>query len=147
MRNSELGVRGLVCAVSRFYWNVWRSFYARRCVSIAMFCVRLTPAVCRIASNRTACAALRFYRRVWRSITPVFFPLSGKKKRLAMCCVLIPAWVGIAFCAFSSVSMVIGLCWLTLGLCVFCRRFRRRTRERLESAYTKRNAVLRWRSF
>ena len=71
---------------------------------------------------------IRFYCGVLRSITPVFFPLSGKKKRLAMCCVPIPAWVGIAFCAFSSVSMVIGLCWLTLGLRVFCRRFRRSTR-------------------
>ena len=30
-------------------------------VSIGVFCVRFTPAVCRRAPNRTACDALRFY--------------------------------------------------------------------------------------
>ena len=33
----------------------------RRCVSAAALCPRFTPAVCRMAPNRTACGSLRFY--------------------------------------------------------------------------------------
>ena len=140
---------GLSCA---------RGCAAGRCSAIGLFCVRfvpgvrssrnvlrsITPAVCRIAPNRTACGSvarfafvhagvcgsggavcrhsrrgLRFYcgvlplvhagravllrcfafgsRRACGSIavfclrfTPVFFPLSGKKRRLAISCVSIP---------------------------------------------------------
>ena len=35
-------------------------------VSMGMFCVRITPAVCRIAPNRTACEMLRSYFAVGR---------------------------------------------------------------------------------
>ena len=45
--------------------------------------------------------ALRLCRGVWPRFTPVFFPLSGKKRRLAGCCVPIPPWVEIAGSAFS----------------------------------------------
>ena len=38
---------------------------------------------------------------VW--FTPVFFPFSGKKRRLAIGSVSIPPWVGIAGSAFSNV--------------------------------------------
>ena len=36
------------------------SLYIPPCTSIGMFCVRLTPAVCRIAPGRTACMRFRF---------------------------------------------------------------------------------------
>ena len=36
------------------------------CSSLAAFCVRITPAVCRIAPNRTACEMLRSYSAVGR---------------------------------------------------------------------------------
>ncbi len=177
---------GLSCA---------RGCAAGRCSAIGLFCVRfvpgvrssrnvlrsITPAVCRIAPNRTACGSvarfafvhagvcgsggavcrhsrrgLRFYcgvlplvhagravllrcfafgsRRACGSIavfclrfTPVFFPLSGKKRRLAVSCVPIPR-VEIAIRAFSRRSSVICLCGFTSGLCVFLWRSRQRTK-------------------
>ena len=45
---------------------------------------------------------LRSCWNVLRSITPVSFPLSGKERRLAECCVPIPPRVGIAIRAFSK---------------------------------------------
>ena len=40
---------------------------AKRCGSVGMFYVRITPAVCRIAPNRTACAVFRSYSAGSRS--------------------------------------------------------------------------------
>ena len=40
----------------------------RRCVSVAAFCHRFTPAVCRMATNRTACDSLRSYSAGSRSL-------------------------------------------------------------------------------
>ena len=110
--------------VMRFYWDVFRLSYARHtflskclaCGSIQMSCVRsapvirsyryvlrsITPAVCRIAPNRTACDMLRSYSAVGRD---------------RHSCVL-------GSCA------VIGLCWFTSGLRVSLWRSRRRTKER-----------------
>ena len=49
----------------------------------------------------------------------LLFDAERQTGRLAGRYVSIPAWVGIAIRAFLSVSMVIGLRWFTLGLCVF----------------------------
>ena len=68
----------------------------------------------------------RFYRRVCLRFTPVFFPLSGKKRRLAVSCVSIPR-VEIAFVRSRSVGAVICLCGFTSGLDVFLWRSRRVT--------------------
>ena len=103
----------------RFYRNVFRLSYARHtflskclaCGSIQMSCVRsapvmrsyrnvsrsITPAVCRIAPNRTACGRLRSYSAVGRD----------RYSRVLGC------------------RAVIGLCWSTSGLRVFWRRSRR----------------------
>ena len=69
------------------------------CTSIGMFCVRLTPAVCRIAPNRTACDILRFYSAGSRS----------------------------PFVRSRSVGAVICLGWFTSGLAVSLWRSRRVT--------------------
>ena len=68
----------------------------------------------------------RFYRRVCLWFMPVFFPLSGKKRRLAVSCVSIPR-VEIAFVRSRSVGAVICLCGFTSGLDVFLWRSRRVT--------------------
>ncbi len=68
----------------------------------------------------------RLYRRVCLWFTPVFFPLSGKKRRLAVSCVSIPR-VEIAFVRSRSVGAVICLCGFTSGLCVSLWRSRRVT--------------------
>ena len=87
----------------------------RSCVSIGMFFVCLmpvirsyryvlrsiTPAVCRIAPNRTACDMLRSYSAVGRD---------------RHSCVL-------------GCRVVIRLCWFISGLRVFWRRSRRNTKE------------------
>ena len=59
-----------------------------------------------------------------RRFTPVFFPLSGKKRRLAVSCVPIPR-VEIAIRAFSRCCSVICLCGFTSGLCISLGRSRR----------------------
>ena len=87
----------------------------RPCVSARVFCVRsrlalrlcrsvlrsFTPAVCRIAPNRTACDMLRSYSAVGRD---------------RHSCVL-------------GCRVVIRLCWFISGLRVFWRRSRRNTKE------------------
>ena len=88
-----------------FYWGVLRSVHACQYVSIGAFCV---------------------------CFTPVSFPLSGKERRLAGCCVPVPPWVGIASSTFSGCRAVIGLGEFTSGLSVFLWRSRRRTKERGE---------------
>ena len=60
-----------------FCRGVWPSVYACPRGSIAAFVFGL-------------CLSLRFCRRVCLRFTPVFFPLSGKKRRLAGCCVPVP---------------------------------------------------------
>ena len=63
------------------------------------------------------CLPSRFCRGVCVRFTPVSFPLSGKERRLAMCCVSILPWVGIAIRAFSNdvrLSDVVG----SLRVCV-----------------------------
>ena len=75
------------------------------CGSIAAYCAR---------SRRL----MRFYWNVLRQITPVSFPLSGKERRLAGCCVPIPPWVGIAISAFSYVVRLSDL-FGSLRTCAF----------------------------
>ena len=41
-------------------------------------------------ARRVLRPAVRFYWNVLRPFTPVFFPLAGKKKRLAVCSVPVP---------------------------------------------------------
>ena len=65
-----------------------------------------------------------------RRFTPVFFPLSGKMRQLAISCVSIPPWVEIAIRAFSRRSSVICLCGFTSELCVYLWRSRRGYRGR-----------------
>ena len=50
--------------------------------------------------------------------TPVSFPLSGKERRLAMCCVSIPPWVGIALVR-SRMSCGYRTLWVHFGLVRF----------------------------
>ena len=47
-------------------WGARAYRAAKRCGSVGMFYVRITPAVCRIAPNRTACAVFRSYSDVGR---------------------------------------------------------------------------------
>ena len=70
----------------------------------------------------------------------LLFAAQRQTDRLAMCHVPIPAWVGIACSAFSCVGTVIEIRWFNLGLRVFCRRFRRGTRN--EGGYTKKSTAL-----
>ena len=91
----------------RFYCPGLPSIRGWHCGSIAAFCLSLCPGsrLWQSGCPRFACSdlrfwqgrcsrftrsGLRFYRRVLPSFTPVFFPLSGKKKRLAISCVPIP---------------------------------------------------------
>ena len=83
-----------VCA--RGGWSARRGWF--RCGVY----VRITPAVCRIAPNRTACG-------MFRSCSAV-----GRDRHS---CVL-------------RCRVVIGLCWFTSGLCVSLWRSRRRTKGR-----------------
>ena len=76
-----------------------------------------------------------------RRFTPVFFPLSGKKRQLAISCVSIPPWVEIAIRAFSRRSSVISLCGFTSGLCVYLWRSRRVTGD----ARNQRTGLRGWR--
>ena len=48
-------------------WGARAYRAAKRCGSVGMFYVRITPAVCRIAPNRTACAVFRSYSAGSRS--------------------------------------------------------------------------------
>ena len=77
--------------VLRFYWDVLRSSHA----------------------------GLMFLLERFMFDSRLLFDAERQTERLAGGCVSIPPWVGIAISTFSSVSMVIGLCWLTLGLYVF----------------------------
>ena len=99
-----LGVRSLFvrpCRYCAFVCHVGtRSWSARRCGSVVAFCPRFTP---------------------------VFFPLSGKKRRLAMPCVSIPRGSGSPFVRSRGVGAVIGFGWFTSGLCVSLWRSRRVT--------------------
>ena len=52
--------------------------------------------------------ALRLYRGVLPSFTPVFFPLSGKKRRLAMRCVSIPLGRDRHSCALAALVRLSG---------------------------------------
>ena len=106
--------RGRVC------WGVLRSDYA--CRAVLLGCLALV-CVCRYVSIDMFC--VRF--------TPVSFPLSGKERRLAMCCVSIPPWVGIALVRSRGVARLSGFAWFTLGWCVSLRRSRRRTERREET--------------
>ena len=74
----------------------------RRCVSVAAFCHRFTPAVCRMATNRTACDMFRSCSAGSRSL----------------------------FVRSRGAGAVICLCWFTSGLGVSCRRSRRGCRGR-----------------
>ena len=66
-RAGKSGFIAAICAPAvRFYWDVWRLVHAPLCVSIGMSGVWFTPAVCRIAPNRTACGMLHFYSAVGR---------------------------------------------------------------------------------
>ena len=82
--------RGLFCGAIGFYCGVGRSIHARQYGSIAAFCLRFTPAVCRTAPNRTACDRFRFYS----------------------------AWVEIAIRAFSNVMRLSNLL-SSLQACAF----------------------------
>ena len=57
--------------------------------------------------------------------TPVFFPLSGKKRRLAMSCVSIPPGRDRHSCVLAMSVWLSAFGRFTLGLCVSCRRSRR----------------------
>ena len=81
-----------------FTWDVLRFDHARRLHSCRDVLRQITPAVCRIAPNRTACEMLRSYSRV------------GSKSPVVRS---------------QIVGAVIGRIWFTLGLCVSYRRFRR----------------------
>ncbi len=83
----------------------------QRCGSVGAPCVR-SPCPCVPAA--VFCVRSR-----------LLFDAQRQTDRLAICCVPIPAWVGIAFRAFSCVGAVIGRVGFTSGLCIFCRRFRR----------------------
>ena len=108
--NSECGMRN----------SELEDGFIRPCGSIGMFGVWFAPGAC--VPSAMSCVrsrlALRSCCRVLRSITPVFFPLAGKKRRLAVCHVPIPAWVEIAFRAFSN-AVRLSDCAGTLGDCAF----------------------------
>ena len=57
---------GAVLRGDEALWRRFASGVRLLYVSIGMFCVRITPAVCRIAPNRTACDRFRSYSRVGR---------------------------------------------------------------------------------
>ena len=103
------------------------------CGSVGMFCVRFTPTIrfywevlrsfmpvirSYWSVLRSFTPVIRSYWSVLRSITPVSFPLSGKERRLAGCCVPIPPWVGIAISAFSYVVRLSDL-FGSLRACAF----------------------------
>ena len=99
------------CSAMRLCRGALPSARARRCSSVVTFCIgvcsamrlwrgaypRFTPAVCRMATNRTACDMLRFYSAGSRS----------------------------PFVCSRCVGAVICLCGFTSGLGVSCRRSRR----------------------
>ena len=60
--------------------------------SVVRICPRFTSGAAVLLRGLTFGSRLssRFYRRVCLRFTPVFFPLSGKKRRLAVSCVSIP---------------------------------------------------------
>ena len=91
--------RGRVC------WGVLRSIHV--CRAVLLGCLALV-CVCRYVSIDMFC--VRF--------TPVSFPLSGKERRLAMCCVSIPPWVGIALVR-SRMSCGYRTLWVHFGLVRF----------------------------
>ena len=101
----------------RFCWDVWRSVHACRAVLLE----------CLAFGSRLPCSSVGMFGV---RFTPVSFPLSGKERRLAVSCVPIPPWVGIAFRAFSNCRAVIGLCGFTSGLPVSLWRSRRGYRGR-----------------
>ena len=101
----------------RFCWNVLRSVHA--CHAVLLGCLAFGS---RLPCGSVGMSGVRF--------TPVSFPLSGKERRLAVSCVPIPPWVGIAFRAFSNCRAVIGLCGFTSGLSVSLWRSRRGCRGR-----------------
>ena len=132
------------CSALRFYRRVLPLFapglaallrcfafvHARHCSSIAAFCLSLRPALrfyrgvfsrftlgIAILSPRFAIglrAAMRFCCGSLPQFTPVFFPLSGKKKRLAVSCVPIPQ-VEIATRAFSMCQRGYRAQWVHFG--------------------------------
>ena len=93
LRRGCLGACSRVCPRARLALRSWRGAFPR-----------FTPAVCRMATNRTACGILRFYSAGSRS----------------------------PFVRSRSVGVVICLCGFTLGLCVSLWRSRRGNRGRGE---------------
>ena len=98
--------------VVRFYWDVLCSFapIIRSCRSVLC---SITPAVCRIAPNRTACDMFRSYSAVGRD---------------RHSCVL-------------GCRVVIGLWGFTSGVCVSLWRSRRRTKGRGNAGERKRRGT------
>ena len=68
------------------------SVHVRHCGSVAGFCLWFASGIAVLLRGFAFGLRLpsRFYRRVCLWFTPVFFPLSGKKRRLAICSVPVP---------------------------------------------------------
>ena len=100
---------------------------ARHCGSVAAVCRRFAHgfAVLLRWFALGLRMALRFCCGVLPRFTPVFFPLSGKKRRLAMSCVSIPPGRDRHSCVLAMSVWLSAFGRFTSGLCVSCRRSRR----------------------
>ena len=100
---------------SRFWRGCYPRF-ARGIATLAGGCPRFAPDIAVLAWRFTLGTrpVMRFCCRVLPSFTPVFFPLSGKKRRLAMCCVPIPPGRDRHSCvlaALARLSRMAGSLW------------------------------------
>ena len=105
---------------------------AGRCGSIAAVCRRFAHGIA-VLLRWFALGlrmALRFCCGVLPRFTPVFFPLSGKKRRLAMSCVSIPPGRDRHSCVLAMSVWLSAFGRFTSGLCVSLWRSRRVTGTR-----------------
>ena len=122
IRNAEFGMRNWGAGDER----------ARHCGSVAAVCRRFAHGIA-VLLRWFALGlrmALRFCCGVLPRFTPVFFPLSGKKRRLAMSCVSIPPGRDRHSCVLAMSVWLSAFGRFTSGLCVSLWRSRRVTGTR-----------------